>query len=210
MGRFVDAGLTGGIATGKSLVASIFQALGAAVIDADKVYHELTAPGEKLHRKIVKTFGPAILAADESIDRKRLAEVVFSDESNRQKLNKLAHPAVIRERKRRAKEVKKAWKKEGRDQGVIITEAALLVEAGTYSQFDSVIIVTCEPEIQLRRLMERDGISREKAQARIASQMPLEEKEAFADHLIHNNGSSRELIRSVEEVYARLCRDAAN
>lgn len=210
MARFLEVGLTGGIACGKSLVSSIFQALGAAVIDADKVYHELIAPGEPLFQKLITNFGEGILGSDGTISRSRLASIIYSDEEKRSTLNKLAHPAVIKERKKRSKAVVKQWKKEGREQGLVITEAALLIEAGTYKKFDQLVVVSCSPELQIQRLMERDGIDENTAGQKIASQMPVSEKESFADHIIMNDGTTRELIRKVEEVHYTLCELAAH
>lgn len=207
MTKVLDVGLTGGIACGKSLVLSIFKAVGCLTLDADAVYHDLIKSGKPLYDKLVKQFGKTILDADGEIDRRSLGKIVFGDSQMREKLNNIAHPDVVNEQERIKKEFRKKLKKQNIDEAVIITDAALMIEAGTYKRYDKLVVVTCSPEIQIRRLMERSNIDEEEAQRRIASQMPLEEKAALADYVIENNAGPEQLIRRVEEIHHLLLED---
>lgn len=208
MGKYLDVGLTGAIACGKSLVLSIFKALGCPVLDADRIYHDLIAPGMPLNRELVKEFGSGIQTADGSIDRGALGRIVFNDAAARERLNRLTHPAVVHEQKKLKDEIRKNLKKQGIDQAVIVTDAALMIEAGTYRSYDKIVVVACETEIQVRRLMARGTLDEAEARRRIAAQMSSVEKTKFADYVIANNGAAHELIRAVETVYAKLCEDA--
>lgn len=207
MGKYLNVGLTGAIACGKSLALNIFKALGCPVMDADKIYHELVAPGKPLLKKLVKEFGQEILAEDGELDRKELRELIISDPSAKEKLDKIAHPAVIREQKNRRKEIIKSMKKKQIDEAVIITDAALMIESGNYKTYDKVVVIACENEIQKNRLMQREAISVEEAEKRINLQMTSKEKESFADYIVENNGSSQELVRNVETVLSQLFED---
>ena len=202
--KVLDVGLTGGIGCGKSLALSIFKALGCPTLDSDVIYHNLIQPGKPLYAKLVKSFGEEILDDDDAINRKKLATIVFADEEKRQLLNKLAHPAVIKEQKRIKKEIRKQLKRENIEQAVIITDAALMIEAGTYKNYDAVIVVACEPETQLRRIMARDGLEETEAQRRIDAQMPVTEKVKYADYVIRNDAGPQELIKEAETVLAKL------
>ena len=162
-------GLTGGIATGKSTVGIMFIELGCHLIDADRITHELFQPGQPVYESVVQAFGDRILASDGRIDRKILGEIVFSDPQARSKLNALVHPAVIQRQREWLNEM------EAKDPGGIgIVDAALMIEVGTYKNYDKVIVVTCRPEIQKQRLRARSRLSDEEIEARIRSQMSLE------------------------------------
>jgi len=192
-------GLTGGISTGKSTVARMFADLGCHLLDADLIVRELFRPGETVNRAVVILFGDRVLAADGSINRSVLGEIVFNDPLARQLLNSLVHPEVIKREKQ--------WQEELHRQdpnAIGIVESALMIEAGTYTNYDKVILVTCPPEVQRRRLRERSGLADDQIQARIASQMPMEEKARFADYIIDNSGSLDETRTQVSNVYARL------
>ena len=199
MKRFLLVGLTGGIATGKSTVNAMFAHLGAKVVDADLLAREVVMPGQPAHAQIVKEFGPDVLEADGSVDRKRLGAIVFADAQKRKRLEEITHPA-IRVRQQRILSV---YEEEAFD-GIVIWDAALLVESGGAKGMDRVVVVTADPAAELRRLVERDGFSEEEARGRMASQMPLAEKAKVADYVIDNSGSRAETERRVREVYRAL------
>ena len=202
MKRFLLVGLTGGIATGKSTVSVMFAHLGAKVVDADLLAREVVMPGQAAHAQIVKEFGPAVLQADGQIDRKRLGAIVFADASKRKRLEQITHPA-IRVRQQRILSV---YEEEAFD-GIVIWDAAVLIESGGAKAMDRLVVVTADAETELARLMARDGFSEEDARRRIASQMPLAEKVKVADYVIDNSGSRAETERRVREVYRALLDD---
>lgn len=181
-------GLTGGIATGKSTAARILEDLGARVIDADKIAHEIMEKGEPGYRQVVGHFGEQILTKDCEIDRRRLGETVFDDPQERRKLEELTHPLIIREIKERI---------ERASAEVIIIEAPLLYEAGLDDFMDRVWVVACDRETQIERLQERDGLAAREAEKRIEAQMPLEEKCRRADRVIENNGDIEDLKENI-------------
>lgn len=207
MGKYLNVGLTGAIGCGKSLALSIFKALGCPVMDADVIYHQLVAPGQPLLIKLKKQFGENVINSQGCLDRKFLRELITRDSEAREKLNSLTHPAVVKEQNQRRKEIIKGLKKKQIEEAVIITDAALMIESGNYKSFDKVVVVACRPEIQLERLMKREEIAEDQARERISLQMTSVEKEACADYIIDNNGSSRELIRNVEDVLCQLFED---
>jgi len=172
-------GLTGSIGVGKSFVASVFEELGAHVLDADQTAREVVMPGRPGLKAITDAFGEEILNADGTLNRKQLGALVFADEAKRRQLNALLHPFIIA----RQDEILKEWEAKDPD-GIGIVDAALMIESGGYRRFDKLIVVHCRPEVQLERLMLRDKLSLDEAQRRIDSQMPQEEKQKFADYLI--------------------------
>jgi len=188
-------GLSGGIATGKSTVAALFAELGAYVIDADALAREVVAPGGKAYAAVVSRFGSPILARDGSIDRPALASVVFADAEARRDLERIVHPEVLAEAERRFRSAE-------RDTGcrVAILDAALLVETGAWRDLDRLIVVHCPPDVQLARLMKRNGLTADEARARIDAQAPLADKLARADYRIDTSGpleSTREQAAAV-------------
>ena len=195
----LTAGLTGGIACGKSTVARFFAGLGCPLVDADRIARELMEPEGGAYRDVVKRFGDSILKADLSIDRGKLARIVFTDKQALADLNGIVHPSVIR----REKELIEGLRREG-GHPVVIVEAALMIEAGTHEAYDRLIVVHCDPGRQLERLMKRSGLTREEALSRISSQMPLEEKRQFADYEIDTSGDMRAVKKDVEEIYRKL------
>jgi len=199
MKRFLLVGLTGGIATGKSTVSAMFAHLDAKVVDADLLAREVVMPGQPAHAQIVKEFGPDVLQEDGALDRKRLGALVFADAQKRKRLEELTHPA-IRVRQQRILSVYE----EEAFEGIVIWDAALLIESGGAKGMDRVVVVTADPAAELRRLVERDGFSEEEARGRMASQMPLAEKVKVADYVIDNSGSRAETERRVREVYRAL------
>lgn len=194
----LKVGLTGGIASGKTTVGAMFRELGAHVVDSDRVTHDLLEPGQEVHDAVVQEFGRAILDANGRIDRKVLGGIVFGDESRRQALNALVHPAI---QSRQDQFLEEALEKD--PNGVAIVDAALMIETGSYKRYDRIVVVVCPPEMQQRRLGAR-GLTADQIEARIRSQMPLEEKARFADYLIDNSGDLPATRRQVEEVWSEL------
>jgi dephospho-CoA kinase len=192
-------GLTGGIATGKSTVGAMFVDLGCRLIDSDRITHQLLEPGQAVHAAVVKEFGERILAPDETIDRRILGGIVFRDAEARGKLNSIVHPAVIQRQKEWLEQV------EAEDpQAIAMVDAALMIEVGTYRNYDKVIVVMCSPEIQRQRLRARSTLSEEEIESRIRSQMPMEEKVKYADFVIDNSGTIEQTREQVGLVYGQL------
>ncbi|MCP3176776.1 dephospho-CoA kinase [Desulfuromonas sp. KJ2020] len=197
-------GVTGGIATGKSAVVEQFRQLGAAVISADELAREIVRPGEEALAQLVARFGQDILQADGTLDRKALAEIIFADPAARQDLNQITHPAIARLAAARFASLQR------QGEALVIYEAPLLFEAGAESRVDRVLVVTAPAEVQRRRLMARDGLDDQAAQARITAQMPLADKVRRADFVVENAGSIDELATQVRELYGRLLMLARN
>lgn len=191
-------GLTGGIACGKSTVAGFFKELGARVIDADAIAHGLLAPRTPIYHEVVQSFGEAILNASGEIDRKRLGAVVFADPDKRRNLEALLHPRILEKQAEIAIQYHQAD-----PYGVIIVEAALIFEAAASGHFQKTIATFCRPDQQIERLTAA-GLSRADANARIASQMPVEEKCRRADFVIDCSGSLEETRRQVSALYPLL------
>ncbi len=192
-------GLTGGISTGKSTVGKMFVDQGCHLIDADAIVHRLFVPGQPVYRSVIEAFGSSIIAGDGSINREVLGGIVFNDSASRLRLNSLVHPAVI--------EYQKKWldELEAREPTAIgIVEAALMIEVGTYRNYDKVIVVVCPAPEQRRRLRERSGLSEEQIEARIQAQLSMEEKAKFADYVIDNSGTLDETRKQVLEVIEKL------
>jgi dephospho-CoA kinase len=207
----LKVGLTGGIATGKSVVGEMFVALGAHLVQADRIAHSLMQPGEAVYNEVVRHFGREILNPDGSVNRANLAEVAFgpasAPEGKRasriEELNRIVHPVVIRSQD--------AWMQEmGRQDphAVAIVEAALLLEAGVGERFDRLIVVTCSAEQRVARFAARQKIDLEAARKevvrRMAAQLPDEEKIKAADHVIDNSGSLDQTREQVRAVWQKL------
>ena len=196
----LQVGLTGSIASGKSHASSVFAELGAHVIDADVIAHELFVPGTQTYAKVVEAFGNGVLAPDGTIDRKILGKIIFHNAEKRQLLNSLVHPEVRAEVMRRMFELEKQG-----FQGIVIVDAALIVESGFHKMQDRLIVVICEPALQLTRVMNRCGISAEEARIRIAAQLPAEEKVKLADYVIDTSGTYSNTREQIERIYRRAC-----
>ena len=192
-------GLTGGMGSGKSLAASYFKALGAQMIDADRISRELVAPGKPAWKEIIEEFGSNVLNPDQTLNRKQIAAIVFNDESKRKKLEDIIHPRVIVEERRL---YEKYRQKNSRVLAVI--DAALLIESGNYKNVDKVVVVQCGKEEQIRRVMERDGTAHSEVEKRLNSQMPLEEKVGFGDCILRNDDTRESLKSQVGELYRNL------
>jgi dephospho-CoA kinase len=191
-------GLTGGIATGKSTVAELFRDLGAAVVSADQLAREAVRPGTEALSRLVARFGPTILAADGTLNRKVLADIIFSDPSARKDLNRITHPAIAALAERRLGDLAR----EGHP--LIVYEAPLLFEAGAEGRVDAVAVVSVDEDLQRTRLRARDGLNDAAAEDRIRAQMPLSEKVARADYVIDNSGSQEETAVQVRALFHQL------
>jgi len=196
--------LTGGIATGKSVVARFLEERGCAVHSADRAAHEVMMPGGPAWKSLTAHFGPRILNPDQTINRPRLGAIVFAHEAERRFLNSVVHPLVLRKKKEIVARLEREKKTE-----IFISEAALTIEAGYAGFFDKVIVVFCRPEVQLARLMARDGFSREAALQKIGAQMSQQEKKRQADYLIDTSGSLSDTESRTDKVFRRLKRDYA-
>jgi dephospho-CoA kinase len=191
-------GITGGIASGKSVVADILREMGFHVIDADRLGHVLMEPGTRAFGEIVAEFGNEVLRGDGRIDRAKLGAMVFADRTKLQKLNAILHPRVEEEMVRQFGE----WEREGVKDAAFV-EAALLVEAGYQYNLDGLVVAWCRPEQQLERLLRR-GLSEAEARKRIAAQMPAGEKLKFATEKVDCSGTFESTRRQVEELAGRL------
>ena len=194
----LKAGLTGGIASGKSTIAKMFGELGCTVLDADALVAELYRPGREGHEALIRTYGTGILRDDGEIDRQKLADIAFVDEASAKKLNALIHPLVITEEARR----------EPAGEGIYVVEATLLLEAGGKQRYDKIIVVDVDPATQLARGVAR-GMTREEVERRIRHQLPRAERLAAADYVIDNSGDAVQARREVQRVYDALRRDLA-
>lgn len=194
----VAIGLTGGIASGKSVISSLLAERGALIVDADRLGHESYRAGTETFRRVVETFGRDIVGADGEIDRKRLGAKVFGDAGARKRLEAIVWPAI--------REMARERIEEARRQGVpvVVLEAAVLIEAGWQDLVDEVWVAEVEPETAIERLASRNGLSREQAEARLRAQLSNEERRRHADVVIENNGTLDDLRRRVDEAWARL------
>ena len=189
-------GLTGGIGAGKSAVAARLAALGAVVVDADRIAREVVRPGTPGLAAVVEAFGPGVLAGDGALDRAALGRIVFADEAERRRLEAITHPLI---RARTAELVAAAP-----DGAVVVHDVPLLTEAGLRGAYEQVIVVLAAEPVRLRRLVDGRGMSEEEARSRIAAQATDEQRRAIADIVIVNEGTLEELERRVDEVWASL------
>jgi len=197
-------GLTGGIASGKSLVSQIFTELGAHTIDADQIAHELMRPGEPVYEQVVQSFGNEILNPDKSVNRAKVAELAFDKRRPRiYELNRIMHPEVIQRYE--------SWMEGIRQRepdAIAILEAALVLEAGLRRRFDRIVVVTCKPQQRAERWAQRFNLDPETAKVevnrRMMAQAPDEAKIQAADYVIDNSGSVEETRKQVQKVYDAL------
>jgi dephospho-CoA kinase len=210
MPEVLKVGLTGGIAAGKSVVGEMFASLGAHVIQADEISHQLMQPGQPVYREVVAGFGPGILDPDGSVNRIRLAALAFggpNQPSRIGELNQIVHPAVIRRQEEWMAEVSR------RDpRALALVEAALILEAGMAESLDRLVVVTCRSEQRIERWAQRMKVDMEAARLevtrRMAAQLPEEEKIKAADYVIDNSGSLDETELQVKKIYVELKREA--
>ena len=192
-------GLTGNIACGKSTVAAIFKELGATLIDADKVARDIVGKDKPALGKIINHFGNEIINKDGTLNREKLGSKVFNDEKARQILNDITHPEIFKE----INNLIEKYRSEGKR--IVIIEAALIIEREKLKKIiDKLIVVSTSKDIQIKRLKDRDGFSKEQALSRINSQIPIEEKIKHADYVIHNDSDISNIKNQVETIWKDL------
>lgn len=192
-------GLTGGIASGKSTVARVFRELGAHVLDADRIAREIVPPGSPALARIARAFGKEMIRPDGTLDRAALGAVVFADAGKRRVLEGILHPLILDEIDRRVEELELSD-----PQGVVIVEAALILEMGRQEEFDTLVVVWADEEQQRRRMIQRDNLSAEDAERRLDAQMPLSEKRGRAQFVVDNSGDPAACRADAERVYGEL------
>ncbi len=192
-------GLTGGLATGKSAVARLFQDCGAVVLDADVLARQLVEPGTPAWRDIVRAFGKQVLSPDRSLDRHALAKIVFRNRAKLKKLNAIVHPRVAREQTRLTREIARKA-----PDAVILYDAPVLIEAGAHKRMDKIVVVSADQETQIKRLRNRNHLSRTEALRRVRSQLPLAQKVKLADYVIDGTLSFEQTKNEVQGIYAEL------
>lgn len=195
----LKVGLTGSIAVGKSFVLGVLAELGCRVLNADVTAREVVVLGSPGLQAVVEAFGKEILTAEGNLDRSKLGSIVFADEQKRLRLNSILHPFIIAAQDERMRK----WEGEN-PKGIAVVDAALMIESGGYRRFDRLIVVHCRPEVQLQRLMSRDGLDRRQAEQRIAAQMAQEEKKKFADFLIDTSDGFENARQQTEAVFRQL------
>ena len=194
-------GLTGGIVGGKSTVASMFKDLGAKIVDVDKIGHSVILPHRPAWKKIIRLFGKDFLRNDLTIDRGKLSKIVFTNQTLLKKLNEITHPEIIKVIK---KEINLAKNKTYNQQKILIIDAALIYEAKMDRLMDKIIVVYINEDVQTKRLIKRNDLSKEEALQRIKSQMPIKEKIKMADYVIDTNNSLDETKKQVEKIWKKL------
>jgi dephospho-CoA kinase len=195
---FSIVGLTGGIASGKSTVARMFEDRQVPVIDADVIAREVVEPGEPALEDIEQAFGTDMIRDDGTLDREALGQVIFEDDDARARLNAITHPRIAQRMAERAREYSEKghrW---------VIYDAALIVENNIHEWLDALIVVAADRPTQVERLIRRDNIDREDAVKRIESQLPIDRKVEVADYVIDNNGTLDDTLEQVERVYERI------
>jgi dephospho-CoA kinase len=192
-------GLTGGIASGKSVVAARLRARGVPVVDADQLAREVVAPGSEGLAEIVGAFGEGVLDERGELDRKRVADLVFSDPEKRRRLNAITHPRIA------ALSMQRAQEHGARGEPLVCYEAPLIVENGLADALRPLVVVAAPEAVQAERAARRDGATLDHVKARIAAQMPLEEKKRVADVIIENTGTLDDLAKKTDEALALVC-----
>lgn len=197
-------GITGSIASGKSTVARRLKDKGIPVIDLDKVGHEVLRRRHQAFEPVLAAFGEGILGPDGEIDRKKLGALVFSDAEARERLNGIMHPRIRDEEARRVAAMTESGV------AAVATEAALLIETGQKPRFDMMVVVGCSPEIQIARVMQRDGCTADEAQRRVAAQLSFEQKKAEADWVIDTSGEKVDTLAAADLLAEEILRRAAS
>jgi dephospho-CoA kinase len=199
----LTVGLTGGLASGKTFIASCFQEFGAHVIHADKLGHEALARDGEAYDEVIAAFGGGILNEHGSINRAALGAIVFNDPEQLERLNNIIHPHIFHRQEGFFQQIA-----EIEPHGIAVVEAAIMIEIGSYKRYDRIVLADCPLETQIERFMSRDNATREQALARIDRQMPLEEKRPYADHIIDTTGSFDETRERTRTVYVKLREEA--
>jgi len=197
--KMLKVGLTGSIAVGKSYICEVLRELGTFVLDADQTAREVVEPNTIGLRQIVEHFGAEILQGSGELDRIKLGAIIFGDERKRQLLNSIVHPLVFEAQNEWISKCEKAA-----SHGIAVIDAALMIESGSYQRFNKLIVVWCEPAIQLQRLMLRNALSEAEALCRINAQMPQEEKKRYADFLIDTSGGFEAARERTIEIFGQL------
>ena len=195
----LKVGLTGSIAVGKSFVCDVLRELGCHVLDADETSRDVVARGTDGLVEIVRHFGEGVLLTNGELNRKRLGEIVFANDDKRALLNSIVHPRVIAAQDDWIRSLESE-----NPNGIAVIDAALMIESGGYRRLDKLIVVWCEPALQLERLMSRDNLSTEAANQRIATQMPQDEKKRYGDYLIDTSSGFDDTRQQVENIVSRL------
>ena len=199
----LSIGLTGGIASGKTVVSNMFAKLGAHLIDADVIAREIVKPLTPAWKNIVSAFGMAILDEKKEINREVLGGIIFNNPEKRRQLEAITHPRIIDEENQQVIALR-----EKHNSGIIIIDAALLIEAGSRDRVDRLVVVYADRKTQLKRLMVRNNLNKSEAQKRLDSQMSLDEKVKLADFVIDNSKSLREVENQVADIYSSLMKTA--
>jgi dephospho-CoA kinase len=197
----LKVGLTGGLACGKSFVGDLLVELGCSLIQADELGHQVLAPGGEAYDAVIGEFGSDIVNGGGQIDRNVLASLVFNAPERLARLNALVHPPVLRR-----EEALAAGYAAREPHGVLVVEAAILIETGSYKRFDRIILVTCREDQQVERAMRREGSTEADVRARLRRQMPLDEKRKFAHFVIDTSGEKEDTLRQTRAVYDELRR----
>jgi dephospho-CoA kinase len=195
-------GLTGGIATGKSTVSRLFAQRGATIIDADKIARQVVEPGTVGAAQVRQRFGAEVFDDRGQLNRSKLGQLIFADETARQDLNQLLHPLIRQESRRQTEQIQQATPNQ-----LIIWDVPLLYEGKLQTQVENVVVVYVPQRVQIERLMQRDQLSEQEAHARIAAQMPIEQKKSLADYVIDNSGSYEQTERQVDQLWNSLNKD---
>ncbi len=193
------AGLTGGMGSGKTTIGQMFRDLGAHVIDADKISRALVEPGKSAWREIVDLLGKSVLRDDQTLDRGKIADIVFNDAKKREALEAILHPRVMAEEQRLFDDIRN-----GDPSALVIIDAALLIESGNHRKVQKVIVIACDEETRIQRIMAKKTFTREDAERRLRQQMPLKDKIKYADYVLHNDSGFPELKEKVETLFHQL------
>ena len=197
--KFLLVGLTGGIATGKSMVSALLRQLGCEIIDADLLAREVVEPGRPAWTTIVAEFGQDVVTGDGALDRKKLGALVFANPERRRRLEAITHPAIRERFQARLDELA-----EHGFTGIVVFDAAVMIESGNYKNMDRLVVVVTDEPTQMARLRGRDGTDDAEGRRKIASQMPLSEKAKLADYVIDNSGDRHATAEQVRRVFAAL------
>ena len=192
-------GLTGGIATGKSTVSAILKEAGAVIVDADRIARDVVKKGLPAYQEIIDTFGGNVLSPDGEIDRRALGDIIFNDPQKKELLNRIVHPYVSKETHLQLRRIEKTH-----PNSIVILDIPLLLEAQMHKDLSEIIVVYVPEHIQIKRLMQRDGISEADALARVRSQMPIEEKKDLATIVIDNSGTRDNTRKRILEIFRRF------
>lgn len=203
--KFLLVGLTGGIATGKSTVSEMLRQLGCQIIDADLLARDVVEPGQPALAEIIAEFGPEVVTAGGALDRKKLGAIVFTNPERRRRLEAITHPAI-----RALFTARLDAQAEKGFAGIVIFDAAVMIESGNYKNMDRLVVVVTDEATQMARLRGRDGTDDAEGRRKIASQMPLAEKAKLADYVIDNSGSREATAEQVRRVFATLMAELAS